>query len=194
MPAASHADWAPLSLLGGILSQSPNGRLYKALVESKLATSANARSETTHDPGLFFASASCPPETLEAVRDTLVKTLESLGDVPFTEDEVNKAKVRSKRNAELLPLNSQAMSQALSSAASHGDWRLLFIQRDRIAAVTASDVNRVAKTVFPDAQSHGRALHSSQGIDSSRRSGRSPHRHRRQGLQRRHRRGGGRSL
>ncbi len=148
MPAASHADWAPLSLLGGIISQSPNGRLYKALVESKLATTADARSENAHDPGLFFAMSSCPPETLDAVRDTLVKTLESLGDVPFTDDEVNKAKVRNKRTAELLQSNSQMMSQALSSASSHGDWRLLFIQRDRVAAVSASDVNRVAKTYF----------------------------------------------
>ena len=82
------------------------------------------------------------------MRDALVKTLESLGDVPFTDDEVNKAKVRNKRNAEMLQSNSQAMSQALSSASSHGDWRLLFIQRDRIAAVTAADVNRVAKTYF----------------------------------------------
>jgi zinc protease len=40
------------------------------------------------------------------------------------------------------------MSQALSSASSHGDWRLLFIQRDRVAAVHASDVNRVAKAYF----------------------------------------------
>src|SRR3954453_9413700 len=40
VPAASHADWAPLSLLGGMLSQAPNGRIYKALVESKLATTA----------------------------------------------------------------------------------------------------------------------------------------------------------
>jgi zinc protease len=148
IPAASHADWAPLSLLGAIISQSPNGRLYKALVESKLATTALARSESAHDPGLFFASTSCPPETLDAVRDTLVKTLESLADVPFTEDEVNKAKVRNKRSAELLQSNGQMMSQALSAASSHGDWRLLFIQRDRIAAVTASDVNRVAKTYF----------------------------------------------
>ena len=194
MPAASHADWAPLSLLGGIISQSPNGRLYKALVESKLATNANARSENAHDPGLFFASASCPPETLDAVRDTLVKTLESLGDVPFTEDEVNKAKVRSKRSAELLPSNSQAMSQALSSAASHGDWRLLFIQRDRIAAVTAVRRQPRGENVFPEAQSHGRALHPSQGIDSSGRAERPAHRPRREGLQGRHRRGGGRSL
>ncbi len=148
VPSASQADWAPLSLLGGIISQSPNGRLYKALVESKLATNASARSENSHDPGLFFASASCEPDKLDAVRDALVQTLESLGDVPFTEDEVNKAKVRSKRNAEMLQSNSQAMSQALSSSSSHGDWRLLFIQRDRVAAVTAADVNRVAKTYF----------------------------------------------
>jgi zinc protease len=148
IPAASHADWAPLSLLGGIISQSPNGRLYKTLVESKLATNASGRSDNSHDPGLFFASASCAPEKLDAVRDALVNTLESLGDVPFTDDEVNKAKVRNKRNAELLQSNSQAMAQALSSASSHGDWRLLFIQRDRIADVTAADVNRVAKAYF----------------------------------------------
>ena len=148
VPAASHADWAPLSLLAGIISQSPNGRLHKALVESKLATRASAGTDNSHDPGLFFASASCPPESLDTVRDALVKTLESLGDVPFTDDEVNKAKVRSKRNAEMLQSNSQAMAQALSSASSHGDWRLLFIQRDRVAAVTASDVNRVAKAYF----------------------------------------------
>jgi zinc protease len=148
VPSASQADWAPLSLLGGIISQAPNGRLYKALVESKLATNASARSDNSHDPGLFFASASCEPEKLEAVRDALVKTLESLGEVPYTDDEVNKAKVRSKRNAEMLQSNSQAMSQALSSSSSHGDWRLLFIQRDRVATVTAADVNRVAKTYF----------------------------------------------
>jgi zinc protease len=148
VPAASHADWAPLSLLGGIVSQSPNGRLYKALVESKLATSAFASMENSHDPGLFYASASCDPDKLDAVRDALVKTLETLGDEPFTEDEVSKAKLRSKRNAEELPANSSAMAQALSSAASRGDWRLLFVQRDRVQAVTAAALNRVAKAYF----------------------------------------------
>jgi zinc protease len=148
VPSASHNDWAALSLLGGIISQAPNGRLYKALVESKMATNASANSDNSHDPGLFSASASCPPESLDSVREALVKTLESLGDVPFTDDEVNKAKVRNKRNAEMLQSDSQAMAQALSSASSRGDWRLLFIQRDRVAGVTAADVNRVAKTYF----------------------------------------------
>ncbi len=148
VPACSHEDWAPLSLLGGLVSQSPNGRLYKALVESKLATSASGGTDNTHDPGLFFCSASCPPESLDATRDTLIATMESLGDKAFTEDEVEKAKLRSKRNAEELQSNANGMSSALSSACSRGDWRLLFIQRDRVQKVKAADVNRVATTYF----------------------------------------------
>jgi zinc protease len=148
IPAGSHEDFAPLSLLGGIISQSPNGRLYKALVESKLANTAGGNAENAHDPALFFANASCAPEKVEAVRDVLVSTLESLGEVPFTQEEVDRAKVRNKRMAEMLPANAQAMAQALSGASSHGDWRLLFVQRDRVAKVTADDVNRVAKTYF----------------------------------------------
>jgi zinc protease len=148
IPSASQADWAPLSLLTGIISQSPDGRLYKALVESKLATSVQARADNAHDPGLFFTTVSCEPDKLDAVRDALVKTIESLGDKPFTEDEVNKAKARSKRAAEMLQSNAQQMSQVLSSASALGDWRLLFLQRDRVAATTAADVNRVSQAYF----------------------------------------------
>jgi zinc protease len=155
IPSSKHPDWAPLSLLGGIVSQSPNGRLYKALVESKLASSASARADNLHDPGLFSANASAEPENLDKVKDELLKVLETLGDTPFTADEVEKAKARSKRQAEQLPANASGMAQALSSASALGDWRLLFLQRDRIAAVTADDVNRVAKTYF---QKHNRTV------------------------------------
>ncbi|HEV8060380.1 MAG TPA: pitrilysin family protein [Gemmataceae bacterium] len=148
IPAAAHPDWAPLSLLAGIISQQPNGRLYKALVEAKKASSANAREANDHDPGLFTANAQPEPGQLETVRDLLVGTLENLSSVPFTAAEVDRAKVRSKRAEENRLSNATAMSQALSSASALGDWRLLFLQRDRINAVTADDVNRVAKTYF----------------------------------------------
>jgi zinc protease len=155
IPAAAHADWAPLSLLAGILSQQPNGRLYKALVESKKCSTVSAFAGNNHDPGLFTATAEAEPGQLDAVRDTLVQTLEGLTAEPFTQDEVNKAKVRSRRQHEMMQSNSQMMSQRLSSASALGDWRLLFVQRDRLEAVRADDVNRVARTYF---QKHNRTV------------------------------------
>jgi zinc protease len=155
MPSAGHADWAPLNLLGGIVSQQPNGRLYKALVESKKATSAGANAGNNHDPALFSVSAQAELEQLEEVRELMLKTIEGLGSASFTQEEVDKAKVRSKRADEARQSNAVGMSQALSSASALGDWRLLFIQRDRLQAVTADDVNRVAKTYF---QKHNRTV------------------------------------
>jgi zinc protease len=148
MPAASHPDWAPLSLLAGILTQQPNGRLYKELVESKKASSVNASADDTHDPGLFTSFAQAERDELDTARDTLLQTLEHMPSAPFKVDEVDKAKLRSRRNEERLHNDSSAMAQALSSASARGDWRLLFLQRDRLAAVTADDINRVARTYF----------------------------------------------
>ncbi len=148
VPSAAHPDWAPLSLLAGIISQQPNGRLYHALVESKKATTASASSANNHDPGLFTAIADAEPGKLDDVRETLLQTIEGLSAVPFKEEEIDRAKVRSRRTFESLQSNATGMSQSLSSAASRGDWRLLFVQRDRLEAVTAADVNRVARTYF----------------------------------------------
>src|SRR5204863_1620303 len=99
-----------------------------------------------HDPGLFLASAQPEPGQLDAVREILVQTVETLASVPFTAQEVDRARVRSRRTQELMQSNSSSMAQALSSASALGDWRLLFVQRDRIQTVTAADVNRVART------------------------------------------------
>src|SRR5947209_19851715 len=66
IPSAAHADWPALSLLAGIVSQQPNGRLYKALVESKKATGVNGFAGNNHDPGLFTFSAQAEPGQLDA--------------------------------------------------------------------------------------------------------------------------------
>src|SRR5207302_3737639 len=76
------------------------------------------------------------------------QVLETMGGQSFGPNEVERAKVRVKRQEENRLNNSTAMAQALSTASSLGDWRLLFLQRDRLAAVTADDVNRVARTYF----------------------------------------------
>ncbi len=149
MPAAAHTDWAPLYVLGSVLSESKVGRLDAALVETKLATSASASADNTHDPGLFFFSAEPAEGNLELVQQKLLEIIDNLGNEPFTEEAVERAKTRYKRRTEQLLTSASAMASALSSASSLGDWRLLFMQRDRVAKVTAADVNRVAAVYFP---------------------------------------------
>src|SRR5262249_50686184 len=90
IPAAAHADWAPLNILAGIVSQQPNGRLYQALVEARKATNVFASAGNNHDPGLFTANAQAEAGQLDAARDALVQTLENLAAKPFQVDEVEK--------------------------------------------------------------------------------------------------------
>jgi len=155
MPAASHPDWAPLSMLASILSEDKIGRLEKNLVETDIATSASAFADDAHDPGLFSFMAQPVEGKLDDTERVLLEVAESVGDTPFTAEELDRAKLRAKRRAENTLSDAASMSQALSSAAALGDWRLWFLQRDRIAAVTVDEVNRVASTYF---KTHNRTV------------------------------------
>lgn len=148
IPSSKHEDWAPLSVLGSILSEDKVGLLEELLVETKLATRASARADNLHDPGLFTFSAQPTEGNLDRVRDLLSQTLDSLDKVTFSEEQVDRAKLRSKNGFEQFTNSSASMMQALSSASALGDWRLLYLQRDRVAAVKAEDVNRVARNYF----------------------------------------------
>jgi zinc protease len=148
MPAASHPDWAPLSILASILSEDKIGRLDKNLVETGIATSASAFADSSHDPGLFMFQAQPAEGKLDETERILLDIAENLGSTPFTVEEIDRAKVRAKRGYENSIANAASMSQALSSASALGDWRLWFLQRDRLAAVTVDEVNRVANTYF----------------------------------------------
>ena len=155
IPAASHEDWAPLSILASAISEDKVGALEAALVENNLATSASARCRTLHDPGLFMVSVSPTVGNLETARDIMLQTMDNLGSQPVSGEAVERAKKRAQRQSENLLVSATGMSQALSSATSLGDWRLLFLQRDRIANVTTEDVNRVARKYF---QPHNRTV------------------------------------
>ncbi len=149
IPASSHEDWAPLSILASVLNEDKVGLMEKSLVESGIASSASVRCESAHDPGLFYLSVQPQEGNLEKARDAAIDTMDGLASFTADAEAVERAKLRARRQTENLLLDAQAMSQALSSASSLGDWRLLFLQRDRIAAVKPEDVTRVARTYFP---------------------------------------------
>jgi zinc protease len=149
VPAGPDPDMAVLEVVGGLLSDAPSGRLYKALVENKKAVSANAGVEELHDPGFFIASARLrTDQSLDEARDILLSTMEKLASEPPTKDEVERIKTRLAKQIELQMANTQSIALELSDWESQGDWRLLFLIRDRIKNVTPEDVARVAKAYF----------------------------------------------
>ena len=149
MPAASHADWAPLSILASVMSEDKVGLLEKRLIETALASSVSARADNAHDPGLFFFSATPTQGNLDTARDELLATIDGLAETEFEEEAIQRAKKRSERMYEQMMVDAGRMSMMLSTASSLGDWRLLFLQRDRLQEVTVADVQRVAQTYFP---------------------------------------------
>ncbi len=146
IPSGGHPDNAALDVLANILAVPPSGRLYKALVESKIATDVLASASSWHDPGVFEVGAEVRKgDSLDAARDILLDVTESAGNSPFSEDEVNRAKLQILKARELAAADTSRIAVQLSDWASQGDWRLYFLHRDQIEKVTPADVERVAK-------------------------------------------------
>jgi len=151
VPAATHADNAPLNVLAEILGNNPSGRLYKALVDNKKAAAEMSGVSDMHDPGFFIAEAILRPEqSLDDVRQVTVKAVEDFAVEPPSQDEVDRAKTRLLKQVDLQLTNSQNIGLTLSEYAASGDWRLLFYQRDSIKKVTVDDVVRVAKAYLKE--------------------------------------------
>ncbi len=146
VPSGGHPDNAAFDVLANILSAPPSGRLYKALVETKMATQVSANGASWHDPGVFEVEAEVRKgDSLEAARDKLLQVTEGSGDTTFTEEEVNRAKAQLLKQRELAAADTSRIAVQLSDWASQGDWRLYFLYRDRIEKVTPQDVKAVAK-------------------------------------------------
>lgn len=145
IPAAAHPDFAAVQILEDTLTSSPSGRLYKALVETKKATSLTGTAYAWHDPSVMEMTAACEPSKVGEVRTAMLETLDSLTKNPITEEEVERSKRRFIKFNEQLMAKSDQLAISLSNWAGSGDWRLFFLHRDRMEAVTAEDVNRVAR-------------------------------------------------
>ncbi|MDX1984261.1 MAG: pitrilysin family protein [Bryobacteraceae bacterium] len=147
VPAGTHADYAAVSVLTSILGDSPTGRLYKALVDNKKAASVIGFDFQLAEPGILYLGARLRSEqSMNEARQALIDTIESAAKEPPTAEEVERAKTKILKQIELHLASSDDVGVDLSEWASMGDWRMLFIHRDRIRKVSAADVQRVART------------------------------------------------
>lgn len=146
IPSAAHPDTAALSVLTRVLGDTPSGRLHKALVEGKQAAGVGALNFEQRDPGALLLFAQLPlPADVEAVSTALIGQIEGLAGQPISAEEVSRAKAGLLKDVELALNDPNRVGLALSEPIAAGDWRLLFLNRDRIEQVNAEDVNRVAQ-------------------------------------------------
>ena len=145
VPSGTDPDFAAIEVLNTVLGDSPNGRLYKALVDNKKAASVLGYEFQLSEPGLIFLGAQVNKDkSLAEAREALLRTIEGAVKEPPTAEEVERAKTKILKQVELGLTNSEQIGIQLSEWASMADWRMMYIYRDRLKAVKPEDVQRVA--------------------------------------------------
>jgi zinc protease len=146
IPQAGSPDYIPFDLGVDIISDTPSGRLYHALVQKKLATSVFGFARAMREPGyaLFGAeldSTMNPKKALHALNATLA----DVATQPFTQAELDRVKSKWRTSWSEIYADPVSLTGALSSASATGDWRLFFAQRDQMKKITLAQVQKVVQ-------------------------------------------------
>ena len=157
-------DYVVYDMMSSILSSGRTSRLYKSLVEEqKVALNAagfNGFPGDKYNNLMMFYAASAPNRTLEELETALHAQVEKLKNELVTEAELERVKTKARASL-LRRLNSNAgMARLLAEyQAKTGSWLNLFTSLDKIAGVTAEDVQRVAQQTFkPENKTIGRLI------------------------------------
>jgi zinc protease len=125
------------------------GRLHKGLVETKQASQIFGGDFQLYDPGTaYFAAQVRQDQSLDTAREGLLKIVEAIATSPPTTEELERARRNLLSQIELELNSSDRVGLQLSEWIGMGDWRLLFLHRDRLRAATAEDARRVAAKYF----------------------------------------------
>jgi zinc protease len=144
LPQGANPDATAFEALAEIMTVEPAGRLYKALVEGKKASTVENWMFPLHDAGFVIFWAQVPPdESIDSARDTMLATLYDVVAHPVTDAELERVKIKAQKDFDDTINDPQQMAVALADSIAEGDWRLFFIHRDRWRALKPADVTRV---------------------------------------------------
>ncbi len=151
IPAGTHPDFAPLQVLARVLGSPPSSRLHKALIDTKKASQVWSYTRQFKDPFLLYVGAELLKEkSRDEAKAALMTAMTDVVKNAPTQEQVERAKNEILKQIELSFNSSQNIALQLTTYAGMGDWRMLFLTRDRVKAVTVSDVARVAASYLKD--------------------------------------------
>lgn len=146
-PGAKHPDFMPLEVLTSILADGVNSRLYRALVDQGLAANVQANNFTLRDPYPLLVDATLAQGKSHAEVEQAIKAaLAEVAAKGVTDEEVKRAQ----QQIEVAVIRSRDgtynFASNLGESVASTDWKWFLTYIDNIKAVTAADVQRVART------------------------------------------------
>jgi len=146
IPEAASATYLPLDLGAAMLGGTPSGRLYHALVDTRLCTGVFGYTVGLRQPGYAFFGAQLSPGADRAkALSVLEDTLGSLHAKPFKQDELDRVKRQWLTDWDQTYADPSGLASALSQASAQGDWRLFFLARDRVKHITLAQVQQATE-------------------------------------------------
>ncbi len=146
IPAGTHEDYPAVEILTDILADPKSGRLHKDVVKNKLAASTFGFPFQWGEPGIVtFMGQVAKDKDISATQVALLKTIEDVKNAPITQDEVDRAKAKFTKDFELGFNSSERIAKNLSEWVGMGDWRMIFLNRDRMEKVSLEDVQKAAE-------------------------------------------------
>jgi len=147
IPPAASPDFVAIDLATMMLSDTPSGSLYRDLVATRKAAEVFGFTMDQHDPGIAMFGAQLqdgmdPSGALAA----LTGAVES--GRPFSQQDLERARSQWLTAWDQTYGDPEKLGVALSEAIAAGDWRLFFLQRDRVRDARLADVQRVAQAYF----------------------------------------------
>lgn len=149
-PSSLHPDADAVDLVSEVLGDTPNGRLYQALVKSGLATEVFVYSADTREPGfVVFGAIVSKNEDPARVRDTMIEVIEgSFARAGTTQAELARAVEQARTNYERALADPQDFAVTLSEYIALGDWRLFFHARDQLDGLQPQQLDSTAGKYF----------------------------------------------
>jgi len=146
VPERASADTYALDVLQSVLTEGKTSRLYKALVETRLATSVGANSSDGFDPGLLYimtvAAAGVEPATIEKA---MLEAIDKVAKEGVSEEELQKVKNSRLLGIYRLQETINGKAQLLGNyEVFNGDYRKAFDAPAAYEKLTTADIQAVA--------------------------------------------------
>jgi zinc protease len=146
IPPATHADWPAVQILSAILTNGKTSRSYRGLTDKNLTMDVSAFTGFNRDPSLHTIAAELAVGAKhEDVEKQLVVEIERVKKEGVTDAEVQTAVAKLLAERAFARDGTFASAAVINECIAVGDWTLFVTLDEKLKAVTAADVQRVAK-------------------------------------------------